>query len=52
MRSPKETAEAIEKTIREILDSKEITKERISKICKKNKVSELHIKTVAGLQHI
>jgi hypothetical protein len=52
MRSPKETAEAIEKTITEIFNSKEITKECISKICKKNNVSESHIKTVAGLQHI
>ena len=48
MRTAKETAEIVEKTITEIRKAKNLTSELISKTCLKYDISESHIKRVAG----
>tara|TARA_R110002012_G_C11557132_1_gene603053 strand:+ start:165 stop:332 length:168 start_codon:yes stop_codon:yes gene_type:complete len=48
MRTPKETAEIVEKTITEIRNAKNLTDALISKTCLKYNISESHIRRVAG----
>jgi hypothetical protein len=48
MRTSKETAEIVEKTIREIRKAKNLSYKLITKTCKKYDISEKHIRTVAG----
>jgi len=48
MRTPKESAGVVEKTIREIRSSKKITSELITKTCLKYKINEAHIRRVMG----
>jgi hypothetical protein len=48
MRTAKESAEIVEKTITEIRKAKNLTSELISKTCLKYDISESHIRRVAG----
>lgn len=43
MRNLNQTSKIVESTIDEIRKQKDVTKEFISKICKKNKINENHI---------
>ena len=48
MRTAKESAEIVEETITEIRKAKNLTNELIKKTCLKYKISESHIRRVAG----
>jgi len=48
MRTAKETAGIVEKTIKEIRKSKNINSKLIKKTCLKYDISESHIRRVAG----
>ena len=49
-RTPKQVAEIVEKTIKEIRKSRSITDDLIKKTCRKYNISEKHIRKVAGFQ--
>jgi hypothetical protein len=48
MRTPKETAEIVEKTITEIRKAEKLSDKLIAETCNKHDISEKHIRTVAG----
>ena len=48
MRTTKQISEVVEKTIKEIRNSKDSKNKSISKICLKNNISEKHIRLVTG----
>ena len=52
MRTPRETAEIVEKTIIEIRNNNNITEELISRTCLKYNIRESHIRSVAGWKSI
>jgi len=52
MRTPKESATIIEKTITEIRSSGKITDKLISKTSKKYDINENHIRTVMGYKKL
>ena len=52
MRTPKETARIVEKTITEIRSQRVITAQLIAETCLKYDISEKHIRAVAGFKYL